>query len=416
MRIRELTNMEFNDFASTFSDKSLYQTAEYAFVMKNQEYETMLLGLVNGDSILAASVLLIEKKYGFNYAYAPRGFLIDYNDFHLLKTFTKEIKRFLRSKDIMAVKLSPMLIRSTYEAKTSITNANPYFEAVYEDLRNFDYYHFGYNYFFESMKPRFEAIVRLNKNKNELFSSFKKGLRTKIRNGEEMGLSIYKGDDKHLDYLYLQTKNKYPRDLQYFKDIYYSFEQKNMVDFYYAKLDTSIYLSKLKKLYDRYDEEAELASQQLLSSSKDKEYLLNMKLKADKILEKYKNELISATKLSKDNPDGIVVASILVIKDKINAFLLMDGYDKRFKSLNAKHMLLWHLMDEYSKDGYKIFNLGGMTDINVNNSKYDGLNTFKLAFNPEVIEYVGDLELITSKTLYFMYRHARPMRRLFTRN
>jgi lipid II:glycine glycyltransferase (peptidoglycan interpeptide bridge formation enzyme) len=73
-------------------------------------------------------------------------------------------------------------------------------------------------------------------------------------------------------------------------------------------------------------------------------------------------------------------------------------------------------MDEYSKDGYKIFNLGGMTDINVNNSKYDGLNTFKLAFNPEVIEYVGDLELITSKTLYFMYRHARPMRRLFTRN
>lgn len=416
MRIRELTNTEFNNFAGSFSDKSLYQTSEYAFVMTNQNYETMLLGLINGDNIVAASVILIEKKFGFNYAYAPRGFLIDYNDFYLLKTFTKEIKRFLRNKDIMAVKLSPMLVRNKFNSRSGINYSNPYFEAVYDDLKNFDYYHFGFNYFFESMKPRFEAIINLGMSNTELFNSFKKNLRTKLRSTEEMGLTIYKGDDKNIDYLYLQTKNKYPRDIKYFKDIYYSFEQRNMVDFYYAKLNTNIYLKKVKELYDRYEENADKISHDLLHSSKNKDHLINEKLKADKELDKYKNELVVATKLLKDNPEGIVVASVLIIKDKQNAYLLIDGYDKRFKSLNAKHLLLWELIKKYNEDGYKTFNLGGMTDIKINDNRYSGLNSFKLSFNPEVIEYVGDLELITSKTLYFMYRHARPMRRLFTRN
>ena len=46
-------------------------------------------------------------------------------------------------------------------------------------------------------------------------------------------------------------------------------------------------------------------------------------------------------------------------------------------------------------------------------SKYNGLNEFKLNFNPKVIEYAGDFELITNRPLYFMYRNSKDISNMF---
>ena len=59
---------------------------------------------------------------------------------------------------------------------------------------------------------------------------------------------------------------------------------------------------------------------------------------------------------------------------------------------------------------YKRFNLGGMTNPNLNNDRYKGLNEFKLSFNARCVEYIGDLEIITNNTLYTLYRNSKPIR------
>ena len=83
----------------------------------------------------------------------------------------------------------------------------------------------------------------------------------------------------------------------------------------------------------------------------------------------------------------------------------MDGYDPMYKRLNAKHLLLWKLCERYSKSGFKKLNFGGIASITNTPKEYKGLNEFKLSFNAEAIEYLGDLELITNNTLYFMYQN-----------
>ena len=98
MHIKELSNAEFNKFTDNYKDHSVYQTSEYAFVMNEQKYDSIFLGLVENNEVLAASLILIEKSFGFKYAYAPRGFLIDYSNFNLLKKFTEEIKKYLSKK------------------------------------------------------------------------------------------------------------------------------------------------------------------------------------------------------------------------------------------------------------------------------------------------------------------------------
>ena len=92
MYIKELTNKEFNDFATSYSSYSIYQTSEYGFIMNNQKYTSLVLGMIDNDKIVAASLILIEKTAMFKYAYAPKGFLINYSDRYLVEEFTKLIK------------------------------------------------------------------------------------------------------------------------------------------------------------------------------------------------------------------------------------------------------------------------------------------------------------------------------------
>jgi len=413
MHIKELTHEEFNNFVNNFKDKSIYQTSEYADVMKNQNYDVMLIGLVDNDTILAASLIMIEKKNNFKYAYAPRGFLIDYNNTNLLETFTLELKKFLGKKDIVAIKLCPMIIKNIYNSKGNIIETNNNFDLIYSNLQKLGYYHFGFNNLFEGLKPRFEGVLNIKKNYLLLFKNIKKEYKTKIRSAEKKGIRIIKGSVEELEHLINEVKRKYPRNETYFKDAFEIFNQKNMCDYYYAKIDTKIYLENSKKQYEYLENENNKLNASVIKNAfKNSSKLLSKKIESDNLLAIAKNQLISATNLLRDYPEGIVIATIMVIRNHDEVVLFMDGFNNKFKNLNAKHLLIWKLIEKYSKLGFSKFNFGGMTNIKVNHKKYDGLNEFKLNFNSNVIEYIGDLELITNNTLYFMYKSSIKFKRM----
>jgi lipid II:glycine glycyltransferase (peptidoglycan interpeptide bridge formation enzyme) len=406
MIIKEISEQQFNDFNSKFIDSSLYQTNEYAKTMSSQDFDTLILGLVDNDDILGATIILVEKTLGFRYAYAPRGFLIDYNNNELVENFTKEIKKYLSRKDIMAVKLNPLIKRSIYNPKTNKKEFNGDHDIILNNLRKLGYTHLGFNNQFEALKPRFECIIDISNPYEEIFLSFKKDLKNKIRSAENNEIKIIKSNISKLDYLYLQTKRKYKRDLEYFNDLYNNFE--GNIDFFYAKVDTAAYLNKVKEKYEYYEMVSSEINNDIEFSKKNKDKIISKKIDIDLKLNKYKNLLTKAIKMNHENKDGIVVASGLFIRQKDKVHLIMDGYDADYRDLNAKHLLIWRAIEHYNKLGYKTLNLGGITNIDVKD-KYDGLNQFKLAFNGKAYEYIGDFELITNQSLYFMYRHTKPI-------
>lgn len=413
MYIKELTSEEFNKFANDFEDKSVYQTSEYAYVMNHENYNTMLIGLVDNSTILAASLIMVEKINNFKYAYAPRGFLIDFTNYNLLETFTVELKKFLGKKDIVAVKLSPMIIKNIYNNKGNVIKTNNNFDSIYQNLKRLDYYHFGFNNFFEGNKPRFEGILDIKKNYLVLFKNIRKEFKTKIRSADKKGIRIIKGSENELDYLINQVNKKYPRGENYFKNVYKFFSQKDMVDYYYAKLDTRVYLEISKKQFEQDEaNNNKINADVIKNADKNSAKLISKKIESDRALSMSRNQLIKATNLLRDYPEGIIIATSLIIRNQNEVILFMDGFDNKFKSLNAKHLLMWKLIEKYSKLGFTKFNLGGMTNINVKNKKYDGLNEFKLNFNSNIIEYIGDLELITNNPLYFMYKKSVQLKRM----
>ena len=418
MYLKELTNQEFKEFSLKFNQKSIYQTIEYGFTMNAQKFDVLFLGLVdNSNNVIAATLVLIEHLSKFKYAYAPRGFLLDYNNNNLLSLFTKEIKKYLNKKNVMAIKLCPMITKSIYDYKNNIVTNNSYFDVIYNNLINLGYHHYGYNSYFEALKPRCEAIIDLDLPHYILFRNIKKEYRTKIRTAIRSGIEVIKGNEKNLEYLYLQTKQKYPRDLKYFTDLYNHFARENNIEFYYTKLNTEKYLKYIQRKYHEYEFLTNKINNMLIANPNlpDNSKLIIKKLDTDKIFDKYKKKLIEATKLLKNHPNGIITASMLIAKNGNELFNVIDGYDNKYKHLNSKHLLIWKIMEIYANSDFKKFNLNGIASPYIPNNKYKGLNDFKLNFNALAYEYIGDLELITNNKLYFMYRNTAPLRNILKR-
>jgi len=400
MEIKQLTNKEFSGFINNFKEKSIYQTPEYGFVMNHENFDTIFLGLVENNNILAASLILIQKFSSFKYAYAPKGFLIDYENKELLKEFTGKIKKYLNKLGIIAIKINPIIIKNI-STEDKIIYENENYNNIFNNLKALGYNHLGYNDYFEGLKPRYEAILDINKSYYTLFKNIKKQNRTKIRSAEKLGITIYKGNMDDLDYLYIHTKNKYPRELEYFKNCYKFFSKEDNIEFYFAKLNTVKFLKIATKNFQEQEEICNKLDKEIINNNN----LLKEKMENDKLLDKYKSTLIYATRLLSKYPDGVVVSSVLIVKNDKTINLLMDGYDTSFKRLNAKHLLIWKIIQKYSESGYEKFNFGGITNPNLKENKYSGLNEFKLSFNSNIYEYIGDFELITHKPLYFIYKN-----------
>ena len=418
MELKELTNSEFNNFTNSFFYSSVYQTTEYGLLMNSENYTSIFLGLLDDlDNIKAASLILIEKEGMFKYAYAPKGYLIDYTNKDLLEEFTLKIKEYLNKKKVIAIKINPMIVRSSYDYKTNITYTNPTFELQMNILKELDYYHLGFNNLFESFKPRYDAILDLSKPITTLFGNMNKNFKKKIKSADENGVILLNGDAKNIDYIYNMVKGKYPRGRKYFENLLNYFSKRNMVDYFLAKLDTNAYLINIQKKYQKQIEICNLINSKIFSRiGKNNNKLINNKLKQENKLNELKQDLIEATNLLKEHPDGIIIAAMIITRFRDEVMILMDGYDKEYKSINAKHLMTWKLIEKYSKEGYRKFNLGGMTNPNLKTEKYSGLNEYKLSFNARCIEYAGDFELITNQGLYNLYRNSKPLRYILKRD
>lgn len=407
MIFKELEKQEFDEFSLKYIPTTPYQTSAYGHTMESEGYKTYYLGITDEDNIVAASMILVRNIKSFKYAEAPKGFLIDYKNSSLLEYFTINIRKFLGSKGVVALKINPMVVKNIYDSKYELIASNPDYDTIFNSLISIGYKHLGYNNFFEALKPRFEAIIDLKRDYIELFNNMRKEFRTKVRSAENSGVRIYKGDFNNLEVLFEQAKGKYPRTFEYYKNLYTNFSNNNEIDIYYAKVDFDVYLKRNQNEFVEYEKEVGIINEKVLNKGgKSNQRLLSKKMVIDKGLNASKAKLTSAIDLMSKHPEGMIIATLLVIKRGNTATIMIDAFDKTFTSLNAKHLIIWKLIEKYSTEGVKFFNLGGITNKVDNTNKYFGLNEYKLGFGAKAYEYAGDFELVTNKPLYLMYNNS----------
>ena len=228
------------------------------------------------------------------------------------------------------------------------------------------------------------------------------------------GIRIYKGNENNLDFIYEQMREKNDKGKTYVNDMYYNFNNTGKVDVYFAQLDTKAFLINTQKEYQKQIQICnQITSKLFENQGKNNNDVISLKIKEDNKLSQIKNQLVYATNLLRENQNGIVIASIMVIKHRGQVYLTLDGYDKKYEHLCAQDLLIWKLMEKYGSLGYRELNLGGISNPNVYNEKYSPNTEHKLSFNSSSIEYAGDFELIVNMPLYSIYRNSAPLRKVF---
>ena len=126
-------------------------------------------------------------------------------------------------------------------------------------------------------------------------------------------------------------------------------------------------------------------------------------MESDKLITTYKKNLLTATDLLKNNPDGLKIGGAMIIKYDNAAYIFTEGIDDEYGYLNANYLLKWQLITDYNNQGYKYLNLNAIVGEFEKKNEYSGLNEAKLGFNATITEYLGEFDIVLNNFSYNLY-------------
>lgn len=412
MEFRKLTEKEFDNFASKHENASFNQNSYWGKLKKSNNWEYTFLGLLDNKKIVAATLLLSKmtpvKKKMF---YAPRGFLIDYKNYDLLKEFTKNIKKYAKENNGIFVKIDPYINYQERDIDGNIVEGNDNKDA-YKNLINLGYKHFGFNIMQETLQPRWIFVTDTKgKTVDEVMKNMDSKTRQIIRKNERMCIKTreisYDELDKFKDIMkHTGDRRKFiDRPLSYYQNMYKTLHApgilKIMVAELHAKELVNTYKNELKDLKTEL-ETRKNKHDNGINKMNEKKYLSKQK-ETENNIERITKKLEEAKKLQKDNGDVILLGGILFLIYGKEVVSLVGGSYEKFMEYQSAYTVHWAGCKYAIENGYDRYNFYGITgDFNPKNPLY-GLYLFKRGYGGKVVELIGEFDLVISKFWYFVY-------------
>lgn len=391
MFIREMSIAEFKEFANTHFIGNFHESINYALIKAEEgfEYEFIAYG---ADDIVGAALILYKKIGNVYFGYSPRGFLIDYSNDYLLEDFTNKIKEYYKNRNFAFIKINPEIAIAKLNKDTMNFEYNENYKIIdmltkngYKKLKN--------NMNFEALLPRVNAIIKLD---GYDYNNLSKNTRNKVKKGIRKGLILEKANPDKLNIFYKFIKNKINRDEYYYNDFYNVFSKTLDVDLMLVKVDYKAFLINAQEAYNEELRRNASFNNKLITNNNAN--AINAKMNSDKALLSYKNDIAEA---SKNLNTGLetYVAGALVIKHQNRVIIQISGFNKAMSRFSPNYFLYYALIKYYQQE-YKYLDLNGITADLSKENHYYGLNRFKMGFNPDVYEYIGEFDLVIDEKLY----------------
>lgn len=391
MFIREMSLAEFKEFANTHFIGNFHESINYALIKAEEgfEYEFIAYG---ADDIVGAALILYKKIGSVYFGYSPRGFLIDYSNDYLLEDFTNKIKEYYKNRNFAFIKINPEIAIAKLNKDTMNFEYNENYKIIdmltkngYKKLKN--------NMNFEALLPRVNAIIKLD---GYDYNNLSKNTRNKVKKGIRKGLILEKANIDKLNIFYKFIKNKINRDEYYYNDFYNVFSKTLDVDLMLVKVDYKAFLINAQEAYNEELRRNASFNNKLITNNNAN--AINAKMNSDKALLSYKNDIAEA---SKNLNTGLetYVAGALVIKHQNRVIIQISGFNKAMSRFSPNYFLYYALIKYYQQE-YKYLDLNGITADLSKENHYYGLNRFKMGFNPDVYEYIGEFDLVIDEKQY----------------
>lgn len=405
MKFVELEKQEFIEFSSHHPQGLFFQSPYWIEIKEQNGWQGKIVGIKKDGEIVAATILLIKKVIAnIRFAYAPRGFLLDYSDFELLEFFTNEIKAYLKNSGVAFLKINPYVDYQLRDVNGEIIDGTQN-DALMEKLKALGYIHYGFYVDMDEKKdlePRWVSVLDIrDKTIDDLFKNFRSGTKWGINNSKKNFITMVEADESNLfEFKSLmehtsERRGFVDRPLSYYTEMFRILKENNAVKVLFAEIN-------FKELYEftnaRYEKNAKRLEVIKDNPKKQKEY--NEILSEQKSLEP-RLEILKGN-INEFGEKKIIAGGWYMLYGREIVYLFGASY-KPFMRYNSQYLLQYEMLKFAIDEGYDKFNFYGI-DGNFNEDSVNyGLFDFKRGFNADVHELLGEFDLIVNKTLYKQY-------------
>ena len=390
---------EYDKFVRNYSSSMFMQTSGWAKI--KDAWDSSLVGMYHNKK-LVCTALILKRKLIFNKKlfYIPRGFVIDYKDKDLLCAFVSSIKNYAKKNGAISIKIDPYICFSEDNIQNIKKNKDIKVRQVFTkdtnqiktNLEELGFIHGGYKKEVNAyIQPRYTMAVALKDEQNNFYDkdslrrTFPKNTRNYIGTyHDERGVEFCYSHDindvkKLVEVLHMTEKRQHValRNENYFMKLMETYKDNAILFFAYVDIDK--YLEFLKEDEIKNPDKLDFCSKQ--------------RKEALAIKEKYGNKpLAGAT---------IVMMPTCNNGIKIASFLYAGTNTEILPSLKITNGLMYYRLCYCLEHGCDYCDLGG-----IDGSLEDHLSVFKSKFNPQVLELVGEFDLVISKFWYKIFNLA----------
>ena len=415
MELIEINNIdEYENFVSNNKKAHFMQSYYWGEVMKAKNFIPHHILLKDNDKIVASALMLQKKLLGkYCYYYIPRGYIIDYDNFDLIKIFTKHLKEYAKKNNAIFIKIDPDIKLHDLDLNGKVIGDNNSFKLL-KYLTKLGYKHMGFVKSFvgnHGEQPRYTFRLNLNKSWDEIYNGMHPTTRKILNKGNQYNLDMYIGNSSDIDKFYetmLETadrENMKVLPIEYFKNYYEILNKHNMSDLYVVKVRINDLIQSCNERINNIKKSIEDTNK--LQNQKKRDNLLK-DLNAG--LDKAAKELENIKKIEKEE---IILSSIMTAKYKDKVWTIHGGNSTLLRELNSNYLLYYKIIKDAHSQGYKMidfFGCSGEANPDKSNPTY-GVHNFKKRLGGEYTEFIGEFDLITNKLMYFVYKKLIPIYR-----
>lgn len=422
LRLKNIEKEQFDEFVVNHKTKSHFlQSLSWGEFAKSKKGVTpYYLGLVDDNDNIVGTTLLLEKKLPMNYCYyyAPRGFVIDYKKKELIRTMTKKLIDFAKSKKAIFIKIDPDIIKTSYNYLNE-EKENPDYIDIFNTLKEEKWKHQGFTKNFETMQPRYTFRIDLTQSLEEIESHFSKTTKQRIAKAKKLDTEVVIGNQNDLkDFYHLMTLTENRKDFISYNEDYYDTlyeifngNKNSKATLFLGKIHINKTIKVLEKnLKEINDQISILPIDNLSKSAKIKlQELTKQKENTLKEIEKYKD-------YKKEYGNDLTLSAHMIIEYGDKAWVLYAGNHNILTETYVNYYTYYEHIKYAKEKGIKIYDqFGTIGDLSENNPRL-GLHEFKKKFGGDYIEFMGEWDYITNPFMYFIFTKIVPIYRKIIRN
>jgi len=409
MELVKLTEEEFNSFASNHEQATFLQTINWGKLKEANGWKWELLGFKDKDKVIAGMMLLSKttpiKKKMF---YAPRGFILDYNNTALLEEFTLKTKKYVKDNGGIFIKIDPYVESVERDIDGNIVEGGYNNKEIIKELKKL-----GFKEQFAkpgqvSLQPKWLYKIDVkDKTLDEVMKEMSSKTRQMIRKNEKNGVVVREGKYEDLEEFQKimehtsERRHFLDRSLSYYQNMYKAFGNGEILRLYFADLMIEDKLNDFKKELV----ELENSYKELVRNNENGKRVKEQTLKDKEAqIEKTKESITKYEELYKKYGSKLTLGGVLFFIYGKEVLAFLGGAYKDYMEFQCSYSIYYELIKYAVDNKFDYYNFYGISsDLSPKDPMY-GVYLFKKGFGGKVVELLGEYDLKVSGFYYFIYK------------